>query len=209
LWLFCGYSEEVFPIAFKSKILYPLIFFGLVSIFLGLNILIFLLLGGLAGFILQRSNFCFASGLTNFFMFGKTKFLLAVILLLILSSAGFIFYELFLAEFLSLAGLANTAVSPGLHTVLGGFLFGLGMTLAGSCVVGMLMRIGEGSVTFIIVLAGVLTGSSFGSLHSGWWQELFGAESIYLPPLLGWPAAAVFQAGMLAALYMYFRFRKN
>ena len=193
----------------KSKIFYPILFYGLAGIFFGLNILILLLLGGLVGFILQRSNFCFASGLMNFFMFGKTKFLRALILLLILSSAGFLIYALFGEEFFSLSPFSQTAISPGLHTVLGGFLFGLGMTLAGSCVVGMLFRIGEGSVTFILVLAGVLIGSSLGSLHSGWWQELLAAEAIYLPGLLGWPTAAVIQFGLLAGLYIFLSDRKK
>ena len=163
----------------------------------------------MVGFILQRSNFCFASGLMNFFMFGKIKFLRALILLMILSSAGFLFYSLFLEGSFSLPRLSRTAISPGLHTILGGFIFGLGMTLAGSCVVGMLFRIGEGSVTFILVLAGVLIGSSLGSLHSGWWQELLAAEAIYLPGLLGWPTAAAMQFGLLAVLYMFFRNSKK
>ncbi len=161
------------------------------------------------GFILQRSNFCFASGLTNYFMFGKIKFLRALILLMMLSAAGFFFYELLLVEAFSLIRLANAAVPPGLHTILGGFMFGLGMTLAGSCVVGMLMRIGEGSVTFVLVLAGVLTGSSLGSLHSGWWQEVLAAEAIFLPQLLGWPTAAVLQLGLLAGLYVLLGSSKN
>jgi len=105
--------------------------------------------------------------------------------------------------------LAEAAVSPGLHTLLGGVIFGLGMALAGSCVVGMLMRIGEGSVTFLLVLAGVITGGSLGSLHSGWWQKIFSFEAVHLPTWLNWPVVIIFQFGLLAALYFYLDKIKN
>ena len=170
-----------------------------------------MLLGTLVGFALQRSNFCFASGMMNFFIFGKINFLRPLILLLALSSAGFMVYALFLegtgAE--SATRLSEAAAPPGLHTLLGGVIFGLGMVMAGSCVVGMLMRIGEGSVTFLLVLAGVVAGSSLGSLHLSWWRDIFAFEAVYLPFLLGWPLTIALHFGLLAALYFYLERRKN
>ncbi|SDM43343.1 YeeE/YedE thiosulfate transporter family protein [Halarsenatibacter silvermanii] len=170
-----------------------------------------MLLGGLAGFALQRSNFCFASGMMNFFMFGKINFLRSLILLLVLSSAGFMVYELFLERTgaASALRLSEAAVSPGLHTLLGGVIFGLGMVMAGSCVVGMLMRIGEGSVTFLLVLAGVVAGSSLGSLHLSWWRDIFAFEAVYLPSFLGWPLTIVLYFGLLSFLYFYLGRRKK
>jgi len=182
---------------------------GLAGIIFGTRATILLFLGGMAGFALQRSNFCFASGLMNFFLFGKIRFVRALIMLLALSSAGFVFYAFFLEGVLMPTRLAEAAVSPGLHTLLGGVIFGLGMALAGSCVVGMLMRIGEGSVTFLLVLAGVITGGSLGSLHSGWWQKIFSFEAVHLPTWLNWPVVIIFQFGLLAALYFYLDKIKN
>jgi hypothetical protein len=46
----------------------------------------------------------------------------------------------------------------GVHNVIGGIIFGIGMVLAGGCASGTLFRVGEGNVSSVIALIGMLCG---------------------------------------------------
>ncbi len=88
---------------------------------------------------------------------------------------------------------------PALTNILGGLLFGVGMVLAGGCVVGTLYKLGSGSVVSLTAFAGLLVGSALYAEIHPWWVPIARRcillpDSITLPqalrlspPLLLWP----------------------
>lgn len=117
------------------------------------TLLAFLLCGLVAGFSSQRSRLCFVSAVRDLFLFGATGMTRAVLVWL-LATAG--------AGALAVLGTgpAGQVDGPGpAAAVAGGLLFGLGMTLAGSCAVGAFWRLGEGQLTQLWILAGIGAGT--------------------------------------------------
>jgi len=60
--------------------------------------------------------------------------------------------------------------SPSLANVLGGILFGIGMVLAGGCVVGTLYKMGAGSLISTVAFVGLILGNLvYAEIHP-WWS---------------------------------------
>ena len=93
--------------------------------------------GFVFGFIMQRSRFCFAACFRDIFLLRSTVLTRALIVVLIITSAGFMAAQLFLGYDLAVLGKVYPV---GLHTLTGGFLFGVGMVVAGACVSGCLVK---------------------------------------------------------------------
>lgn len=108
------------------------------------------------GYFVQRAGLCFAHGLTEVYMgMGKRIFRLFFIIFII-TSIGF------LASAMVRPGLGLKAVGQirghGFFNVLSGMLFGAGIVLNGGCILGTLRQIGEGNMTFLIVLVSFIPG---------------------------------------------------
>jgi len=130
------------------------------------------LLGLAAGFIMHRSDFCLAGMFRDLFLF-RSAFKLRILLLLIITST-------ILFEIARLTGLIRIypfplLSSPSLAAPLGGMLFGIGMVLAGGCVVGSLYKTGTGSVPSLVALAGLVAGSAIFAEIAPWWSSVNGA----------------------------------
>lgn len=154
------------------------------------------------GYIIQRSRFCFAACFRDVFMLGNTALTRALLVVLALTTAGFSLLNATSGQFVL---EASGRVYPlGLHTLVGGFIFGFGMVIAGSCVSGCLVRMGEGYLMQWSTLAGLLLGSLFGAMHLDWWlrPEMFSFSAIFLPRVLGWPIALMLQFSLIVALYL-------
>ena len=110
-------------------------------------------LGWGAGFVMHRSDFCMAGMFRDLFLF-RSSFMLRVLGLLILV-AMVLFGGARLLGWLvpyppPLLG------SPSLANLLGGMLFGIGMVLAGGCVVGSLYKMGAGSMLSAVAVLGLI-----------------------------------------------------
>lgn len=154
------------------------------------------------GFVLQRSRFCFAAAFRDLFLIKSTSLTRAVLLSLALTTLGFAALQYLSLEHGVLA--AQGRVMPvGMHTVLGGGIFGIGMVIAGGCVTGVLMRVGEGHMMQGAALVGLLAGSALGSFHFGWWyhHSIKYTSAIFLPDYLGWGGALVIQILVIVILY--------
>jgi hypothetical protein len=92
----------------------------------------------------------------------------------------------------------------GLHLVVGGVLFGIGMVVAGGCVSGTLYRIGEGYLASWASLAGILLGLQVAAYTwNGWWNwHMQFAPNVWLPATLGYGGAVVLTLVGLAAAYV-------
>ncbi|GAW92025.1 YeeE/YedE thiosulfate transporter family protein [Calderihabitans maritimus] len=152
------------------------------------------------GFVIQRSRFCFASAFRDPILFGTLSLTKAVLLMLIISTIGFAAIQYnFFVQGLTIPGKIYPV---GLNTALGGFLFGLGMILAGGCVCSCLARIGEGSVIYLWTLAGLISGSLLCIWSFGWWEQALPVwRPVFFPDYLGWGPALIAQVTVLAGIY--------
>lgn len=152
-----------------------------------LMLLIGLSLGLGAGFIMHRADYCLAGMFRDLFLF-RSLLKLRTLWLLVVSSM--VLFEA--ARQLSL--LPNYPFpllgSPSLANLIGGFLFGIGMVLAGGCVAGTLYKMGAGSVLSAVAFAGLLAGSALYAEFHTWWVSVIAATTVFpgkvtLPEMLG------------------------
>ena len=120
----------------------------------------FIIIGLLMGLICQRSRFCIVASFRDPFMTGKSSSTIGVIVGLIIGLIGFTAIKIFGIGASETAFRARemTWVFPHfwLRAPIGGFIFGLGMTIAGGCAVGALWRFGEGQVKLWAAVLGFL-----------------------------------------------------
>jgi len=104
------------------------------------------------GVLLQKARFCFVSAFRDFVAFKDTRVLKGLL-------AGIAVMTVFWsvqATFGYFRGFWTPAW--GLGSLFGGFVFGLGMTLAGGCASGTLYRAGQGYLQFWLVLLFMFVG---------------------------------------------------
>jgi uncharacterized protein len=157
--------------------------------------------GFLFGYIFQRSRFCFAAGFRDVFMIRNTVLSRAVLLTVFLTTIGFVIVHFIKGDALPSGGIIYPL---GLHTAIGGLIFGFGMVIAGNCVSGCLMRMGEGYLMQWLTFGGILLGSAIGAWHLGWWDRISIAHSpmVFLPHKLGWTLTLILQVSLVIGLYI-------
>ena len=132
-------------------------------------------LGLAAGWVMHRSDFCMTAMFRDLFLF-RDAFMLRMLLLVVVAS-------MVLFEALRWAGLAQPYPfpllgAPSLANILGGALFGVGMVLAGGCVVGTLYKMGAGSLLSALAFVGLLIGATaYGAIHE-WWAAFVRATTV-------------------------------
>ncbi len=123
------------------------------------------ILGLSLGFILQKGRFCLNSAFRDIiFIQDLTLFrsyLLCVVIAVIgtnlLEDAGLIMtFDQETGQFVS-TGLLRQNFVP-IANIIGGFLFGLGIVLAGGCASGIVYRLGEGQIAALIAIVGFFFG---------------------------------------------------
>ncbi|WP_435186514.1 YeeE/YedE family protein [Halobellus sp. EA9] len=164
---------------------------------------------GLAfGVLLQKARFCFVSAFRDFVAFKDTRVLKGVI-------AGVIVMTLFWSLQATLGFFRGFWTPPwGLASLFGGFVFGIGMTMAGGCASGTLYRAGQGYVQFWITLLFMGVGYvafayAFPTLRSVYFEPLRFGDGATLYLALPWPPAltGVLVAAVLVLLYAFVRGR--
>lgn len=116
----------------------------------------FALLGLAYGFVLQRSGFCFARAAYELFLLRTREATHGVMAALLVATLGFGAVALVVADARLLSGGHLVTLPVGIGTLLGGAFFGAGMSLAGMCAAGTVVRAGEGYTLAWAVLAGIL-----------------------------------------------------
>ncbi len=160
---------------------------------------------GLAfGYILQRSRFCFTASMRDPYLTGGTTLTRAVLIAFAITTIGFtaIKYGYF-SKGLPIPGMSYVA-PISLATVIGAFMFGVGMVIAGGCASGTLMRVGEGFTMQLLSLTFFTVGSLIGANHFGWWKDVFTSKGtkVFLPDVFGWFGAVVIQLLIIFLLYI-------
>ena len=143
----------------------------------------FLIFGLMIGIIMQRTRFCFVRAFREPFMTGDGGASKAVALAVIISVIGF--------SILKWSDMkdweAQVFAGFWFGSLVGGIIFGIGMSLTGGCASGTLWRAGEGHIKlWIALIAFALSGSYFREwlATSGWSMKL--GEALFIPDLIGW-----------------------
>ncbi|MCL7486624.1 MAG: YeeE/YedE family protein [Desulfobulbaceae bacterium] len=150
-------------------------------------IIVNLALGLVAGAIMYRSDFCVAGMFRDLFLFRKTVMLRTLLLLVV---ASMVLFELMRRIGLLPLYPFPLLGSPSLGNIAGGVIFGIGMVLAGGCVVGTLYKMGGGSMISATAFAGLIIGSGLYAEMHPWWTAVskkfsFLQGHITLPQALG------------------------
>ena len=148
----------------------------------------FLVFGLIIGILMQRTRFCFVRAFRDPFMTGESEATRAVAMAVVISAIGF--------SILKWTDLKDwdVFVSPGFWTgsLIGGTVFGLGMSLSGGCGTSSLWRAGEGQIKlWFSLVAFALSGSLFRDWldQSGWLQKI--GEPMFLPDFMSWGLALI------------------
>lgn len=189
-------SQRKWNLAFSVFML--MIFLTLLN--LNIKIALIFALGIGLGYTLQKSRFCFTAAFRDPMITGITELTQAVLLLIGISVVGFAaVYQISQGtqRFLTLN------IFPfGLATIVGGVLFGIGMVLAGGCVSGVLMRIGEGFSMQMVAFGGLLIGAFVGKFSQSFWRKTFGEwPGVFIPDILGWAPTLIIELLILAILW--------
>lgn len=165
----------------------------------------FFWLTGIAfGVILQKGRFCFTASMRDPYLTGGTTLTRAVIIAIAITTVGFTAIKFGYANSgLPIPGMGYVA-PISLATLVGAFIFGVGMVIAGGCASGTLMRVGEGFLMNILAFTFFMIGSLWGAHDFGWWSEKFisNGPRIFLPDIFGWLGAVILQLGVLLVLYV-------
>ncbi|TAN41358.1 MAG: YeeE/YedE family protein [Nitrospirae bacterium] len=166
-----------------------------------------LLCGGLMGLVLQRGRFCMNSAFRDIIFIKEYNlfqaYLIALIVMLIGSNA--------LAD-MGIIHLKAQTFYP-LANIIGGYLFGVGMVLAGGCGSGIVYRVGEGQMASVVAVFGFFFG--IGATTNGMLKPAYdllrsvkvaGAEgeayTLYgffgTTPMIKWVVIAIVCAGCFA-----------
>ena len=103
-------------------------------------IIIGIIVGSLLCFVMQRTRFCLAGGFRDMYIQKSNKMFYALLIAITVQSIGLLI--------LTSTGLVQIPDStyPIIGTVIGSFIFGLGIILAGGCATGTWYRAGEGLI---------------------------------------------------------------
>ena len=158
------------------------------------------LVGAGLGFVLHHAVFGFAGAFRRLFADARTAGLRAQLVLLGLGAV------LFLPVLAAAPGLGIEArgfVFPfGVATVLGAFVFGIGMQVAAGCVSGTCYAAGAGSPGALLALAFAVVGATGAALTVDVWGEWPTLPAVSLPALLGTAAALGLILGALALAWV-------
>ena len=123
------------------------------------SLIIFAGFGLAYGIVLQRSGFCFARAGFELFLLRSRDAFNGVMAGLVVATVGFTAVTAVRGS-LGLEPTAHLLLLPlGAGTLLGGIVFGIGMTLAGMCTAGTLQRLGEGYLVAWFTLTGAIVGA--------------------------------------------------
>ena len=140
--------------------------------------------GSVVGLLVQRSRFCNTAALRDamlFKTFRNTKALLVAMMILTIGFTGFI----------SIGAGNPMRFDVGINQILGLFLFGTGMVLAGACTVSTWVKAGEGNFGAIWALIFTFVGMFLFSLI---WSYIY------------WPPAPSAMTGELSVERLQFGF---
>mgnify|MGYP001618784479 CR=1 FL=1 len=114
------------------------------------------ILGIILGFVIQKGYLCCYEGLTTALII-KNYQRIKIIIWAVLTAM--LFYHI-LAGFGIISLVSQPFFWPGV--IIGGILFGIGMVIAGGCMLGVFLKTGNGLINYLIVVMGIFLGLGLG-----------------------------------------------
>ncbi|WP_324778723.1 YeeE/YedE family protein [Thiobacillus sedimenti] len=169
-----------------------------------------LVIGVIAGIVMHRADFCVTASFRDMFLFRDFFLMRQMVLVVVVSMALF--------EFGRLSGLIAAQPfpllgTPSLANAIGGFIFGIGMVLAGGCVTGTLYKLGSGSAASGLAFVGMLAGSAaYAEIHPQWSAfaraTALARDVVTVPQWLGLsPSALLLPIALAGAAWLAREFR--
>lgn len=163
-----------------------------------------LLCGFLFGFVLQRGRFCITGAFRDMYVTKNNKMFIALLIAITVQSVGF-----FLLKEIGVLNVAPAENFAPIAVLIGAFVFGVGIVLAGGCATGTWYRAGEGLIgswvaliVYMLFSAMMRTGP-LGELNSGL-KSLATTEQKTIYETLGvspWILVVVLSAVTLSLVY--------
>jgi uncharacterized membrane protein YedE/YeeE len=177
---------------------------GTEDVFIG-----FVLVGLIIGFVLQRSRFCIVRALREPFIGGDSKPAVAIMSGILVALVAFV-----VIKYLGLGSeTAMVATSYWVPSLIGGIIFGFGMTIAGGCTVGSTWRAGEGHVKLWLALVGIIIAMPLTSeyIQPGFMNGLPDSmkQSIFLPNEIGYTASVLLILLVIFVWYMIVKWNER
>ena len=121
--------------------------------------------GFIYGMCLQYGRFCFSSAFRDLFAVGVPRMLVGIVIATVLFGLT--------ASFVTASGMSAFHTAPfGIHSVIAGTIFGVGMVLSGGCASSSLYKTGEGNLTSALVILSIsVTQAAFVDM-GGWLDKL-------------------------------------
>jgi uncharacterized membrane protein YedE/YeeE len=158
------------------------------------------IIGGLLGVALHHGAFGFTSAYRRALM---ARDMGAVRAQIVMIALAMVLFAPLLAEGRALGGGINGALAPtDGRVVVGAFLFGLGMQIAGGCASGTLFTLGGGSLRMVLALAAFCAGGFWATFHLGFWNTLPSAGTVAFHREFGWGGALALSLAALAGLWL-------
>ena len=211
-----GKSSTFLQAKTKGTSLQPLA--GLIIIIVGLAFVFtfndyilfgFALIGLFIGIILQRSRWCIVRALREPFMTGDAEPAVAIIAGLLIGLLGF--------TVIKIIGIGGEMTMVGsnfwMPGIIGGIIFGFGMTIAGGCTIGSSWRAGEGHVKLWLALIGIIIAAP---LTSEYIKPIFlnmlpewTKQQIFLPDYFTYLGAIIIMLLILLLWYIFVKWNER
>ncbi len=136
----------------------------------------YLWFGFIYGMCLQGGRFCFSSAFRDLFAVGVPRMLVGIVIATVLFGVS--------AAFLTATGMSAFHPAPlGVHSVIAGLVFGVGMVFSGGCASSSLYKTGEGnSVSAIVMISISVTQAAF--VDMGGWLDQYMAGYVWNQPVV-------------------------
>ena len=125
----------------------------------------YLWFGFVYGMCLQYGRFCFSSAFRDLFAVGVPRMAVGIVIAMVLFGT--------VSAFVTATGNSTFHPAPyGIHSVIAGFIFGVGMVLTGGCASGSLYKAGEGNATAMLVILSISVSQAIFADIGGWTNNL-------------------------------------
>jgi hypothetical protein len=129
----------------------------------------YLWFGFVYGMCLQGGRFCFSSAFRDLFAVGVPRMVVGIVIATVLFGLT--------ASVVAANGMSSFHAAPlGIHSVIAGAVFGVGMVFAGGCASSSLYKTGEGNGTSLLVLASISVTQAALVDVGGWTNKLVPAS---------------------------------
>ncbi len=125
----------------------------------------YLWFGFIYGMCLQGGRFCFSSAFRDLFAVGVPRMVIGIVIACVLFGIT--------AAFVTATGMSAFHPAPwGIHSVIAGAVFGVGMVFAGGCASSSLYKTGEGNMSAALVILSISVTQAMAVALKGWTNKL-------------------------------------